>query len=522
LQCTVGHGLMPLTMVSDICDKQPWHTPNRNMMWHNVTLRKRIYLLLTALIVIAVSGGMIIAWHSVQIQRLTSGIIEENLAAFEAAEALETALVNQKGFVTYYFLDGDPDWLRKLGEYRQIFRTRLDRAQKLAQNHAQQEALAAIAQGYDTYIALKDRVINLYKAGELEKGAELHKTVRQGFFDILELCEHYKQMHSEQIHRAWQNSTREATRQRMAVVSVIAIQTLLVIGLGVLFIRQILRPVHRLLNSTFCGEPFNQSENMVLALSRNVENLLQNADQARSELEKSRENLLQAEKMATVGKLAAGMAHSIRNPFTSIKMRLFSLGRSLELAADQEEDFEVISQEIRHLDTIVQNFLEFSRPPRLVMQCISPSGIVDNAVQLLKHRLKSYGVSIDVIRRQMLPEVSADPEQLKEVLVNLIINACEAMGSSGTIVIDEQVSASGSPKRQEVIIRLSDSGPGIPESLAEKIFEPFFTTKEDGTGLGLSIASNILTEHGGTLTLQGSQTGGATFIIRLPIGGTRQ
>jgi signal transduction histidine kinase len=233
-------------------------------------------------------------------------------------------------------------------------------------------------------------------------------------------------------------------------------------------------------------------------------------------LEKSRENLLQTEKMATVGKLAAGMAHSIRNPFTSIQMRLFSLSRSLNLDSDQQEDFEVISQEIRHIDTIVQNFLEFTRPPRLTMQRVSPSVVVDNAIQLLEHRLKSYDVSVEIIRDQVLPEVSADPEQLKEVLVNLIINACEAMGNGGTIVIDEQVS--GLENGQRAHIRLSDSGPGISESRAEKIFQPFFTTKEDGTGLGLSIASNILNEHGGSITLQNPQTGGATFVISLPIG----
>jgi signal transduction histidine kinase len=488
----------------------------QSQMWHKLTLRKRIYLLLTALIVIAVTGGLIIVWHTFQIQKLTSIIIEKNIAAFKIAQDLETALLNQKGFVTYYLLDKDPDWLRRFGEYRQIFNTQLARAQKLAQNKAQQETIAEIVHGYAAYISLKDRVINLYKAGEFEKGAQLHKSVRLRFFDIMKLCQKYKKMHSDQIHFARQTSRREATRLQFVVVAVIVIQTLLVISLGVLFIRQILIPVHRLLSTTSQGMPESKPENMVLALSRNIENLLQNADQARLELEKSRENLLQAEKMATVGKLAAGMAHSIRNPFTSVKMRLFSLSRSLNLDTDQQEDFEVISHEIRHIDTIVQNFLEFSRPPRLTMQQVSPSSIVDNAVQLLEHRLKSYGVSIELIRSRMLPDVSADPEQLKEVLVNLIINACEAMDSGGTIVIDEMVRGQG--LRKAAMIRLSDSGPGIPESLADKIFDPFFTTKEDGTGLGLSIASNILAEHGGSITLQDRQSGGATFVVNLPIG----
>ena len=132
----------------------------------------------------------------------------------------------------------------------------------------------------------------------------------------------------------------------------------------------------------------------VKALSHSVRGLIQNVDQTQSELQKSRESLLQADKMALVGKLAAGMAHSIRNPFTSVKMRLFSLNRSLKLSDTQKEDFDVISEEIRHVDTIVQNFLEFSRPPKLKIQSISPSVVVDQAIALLKHRLKSYDVEV--------------------------------------------------------------------------------------------------------------------------------
>jgi signal transduction histidine kinase len=322
-------------------------------------------------------------------------------------------------------------------------------------------------------------------------------------------------MHFKQMQLAQNDSRNATTRVQAVVIAVIVVQTLLVIGLGLIFIRQILVPVQRLFTSTSRGRPVPKQENIVVALSRSVRNLLKVADRAQAELEKSRENLLQAEKLATVGKLAAGMAHSIRNPFTSVKMRLFSLNRTLKLNTTQEEDFEVISQEIRHIDTIVQNFLEFSRPPKLVMQTVSPSTIVDNAIQLLEHRLKSYGVTIDLVRRGALPDVSADPEQLKEVLVNLIINGCEAMENGGTMIIDEQISREGG--RKDAVIRLTDSGPGISKALAEKIFHPFITTKEDGTGLGLSIASRIMAEHGGSLSLQTPQEDGATFVMRLPL-----
>ena len=201
-----------------------------------------------------------------------------------------------------------------------------------------------------------------------------------------------------------------------------------------------------------------------------------------------------------VGKLAAGTAHSIRNPLTSLKMRLFSLSRSLSLTDIQKEDFDVISEEIRHIDTILQNFLEFARPPKLIMQTVSPSIVVDMAIQLLEHRLKSYDVEVSVQRDRLLQNIEGDPEQLKEVIVNLMINACEAITKSGIITVkEEELKETGN---RYAVIKLIDNGPGIPESKMEKIFEPFFTTKEEGTGLGLSIAQRIIHEHKGRLDVR--------------------
>jgi signal transduction histidine kinase len=259
-----------------------------------------------------------------------------------------------------------------------------------------------------------------------------------------------------------------------------------------------------------------EEKNEITSLHRSVQGLLEDVDITRQELEKSREHLLQSEKLALVGKLAAGMAHSIRNPFTSVKMRLFSLSRALELTDTQKDDLTVISDEIRHIDTIVQNFLEFSRPPRLQIQQTSPSVVVDQALQLLVHRLNSYAVKITLHREVQLPKILIDPEQLKEVFVNLIVNACEAMDSGGKIIIGEKVAVMPG-MGNAAIIELSDNGPGIPEAILEKVFQPFFTTKEEGTGLGLSIASRIIEEHRGRLEVDSPEGKGTTFRILLPI-----
>ena len=485
-------------------------------MWRRISLRLRLFIVLAALVSITLAGGLVMVWYTYSIEGLFAKIIVQDLAALQTAEALETALVNQKGFVTYYFLDGNPDWLRQLGEYRQIFKERLEDTQALVKTEQELAAVEKIEREYNRYILNKDRVIEFYKSGQKEEGLKLHQEVRQYFFRLLALTEEYRDLHKQNLSQLRQQSRGQALRLRIIAGSA----SFLVIILGLIFsfvlVGQILEPIRRLAKEVDGQNSPLQSGNEVKAISRGVHGLIKDRDQTQTELEKSRENLMQAEKLAVVGKLAAGVAHSIRNPLTSVKMRLFSLGRALPLSTTQKEDFNVISEEIRNIDTIVQNFLEFSRPPKLRKQKISPSDVVDLVLQLLQHRLESYEVKVDLIREDRLPPVQTDPEQLKEVLVNIIVNACEAMGNGGKITIEEETGYVDALDRG-VSIRVTDNGPGVPEEIRDRIFDPFFTDKDEGSGLGLSIAARIIEEHGGKLNLVSTEGQGACFVIHLPI-----
>ena len=486
-------------------------------MWQKMRLRSRIYVILTSLVLITMAGGIVTVWYTYRMEHLLTAVTEKNIAAFKTAEALEIALVNQKGFVSYYFMEGDPEWLRKLGEFRQIFKERLTSALNMAESEREREALYWIKIEYARYIGIKDRVISYYQEGNREEGTVLHRQVREIFFTVLDFCHKYKEIHEERILQAKSDSRSQATNLRIIAITAVFTGFLLAVLLAFVLGSQILGPVRRLtLEASNEGGDHDIAGDEVKALSHSVRDLIHNVDSTQSELQKSRESLLQADKLALVGKLAAGMAHSIRNPFTSVKMRLFSLNRSLKLSDTQKEDFDVISEEIRHVDTIVQNFLEFSRPPKLKMQSISPSIIVDQAIALLQHRLKSYDVEVRIERDQYLPEIEADPEQIKEVIVNLVVNACEAMERGGAILIQEQESMTPS-KERTAVIQVSDNGPGIQASIKEKMLQPFFTTKEEGTGLGLSIAARIIEEHHGRLDIESNEGGGATVVISLPV-----
>jgi signal transduction histidine kinase len=443
-------------------------------------------------------------------------LIDQNVASFQASAELESALLRQKGYVTYFFLDQNLDWLRKLQENHLIFLDWLERAKTSAYTPNMLVLLKEIQEAYEKYAEGRQQVISLYQQGQRQQGSELHWRIREQFVDLYNLCDRYKIIHEQRITEAKLESRFKAkliTNTALVFMPGIALLGLL---LGYVLFKQILAPIRKMVGEQERVEHPGASLNEVQALSQKVHNLRENVDLAQSQLKRSQVSLVQSEKMATVGKLAAGVAHSIRNPLTSVKMRLYSMRRHLALPPPQQEDLDVISEEIRHIDSIVRNFLEYSRPPKLKVQQVSPSVLVDLAITLLRPRLEAFNVTVTVNRKQTLPLIWADPDQLKEVLVNLMVNACEAMGKGGNITVTEAEDFLAGIGRV-VRLRLQDTGPGIPAAMQEKIFQPFFSSKEEGTGLGLSIADRIVEEHGGSIEVVSPPGQGATFTITLPL-----
>ncbi|MGC9965915.1 MAG: ATP-binding protein [Syntrophobacteraceae bacterium] len=485
-------------------------------MLKRFSLRAKIMFAIGTLVVIAMLGGSTTIWMVHLMDSAVSSVIRTKVAALNVSQELESSLAMQRGLLSYYYIDGNSEWLTQIDQHRYEFESWLKKAREFADSDRERELLNDIESKYIRYTNQREQAIELYKAGRREEGYALHKEVRNPFYAVRDLCEQFKRAQYDRV-----GSISEDIKVQVKFFDTTAILAMICalglgITLGVLLLNRVLVPIRLLaLTANRDGGVSLDEPDEVKALGKKIQGLIESVDTTRIELEQSREHLLQSEKLAQTGKLAAGVAHSIRNPLTSVKMRLFSLERTLSLSAAQKEDFDVISEEIRHIDTIVGNFLEFSRPPKLKIQKASPSEVVDMAVQLLRHRIESYGVSLELMRNRKLPEVDCDPEQLKEVLVNLIVNACEAMGDGGHILITEEEGAS-EPMGRVVVIRVSDSGPGIAEAIRDKIFEPFYTTKQEGTGLGLSIAARIIEEHKGCLSVKGRPHKGTTFTITLP------
>jgi len=481
----------------------------------HISLRARIIVLLVSLIFTTIGGGLATIWYADTIGSLFTSVIDRDILSFQIAEEMETALVMQKGYTTYFFQDDNPEWLKQLGHHQKVFEEKLEKAREYARMETAWGLLSKIESEYLQYKSARGEVVRLYQSGKKESGIRLHRRIRPQFLSIVNLCEQYKEIQKKSIARARKDAQVRTRYIRTAALIAIQVAAMMGILLAYILLKQILEPIRRLTMATGPDDSQTPISNEVRVLSNRVHSLIEDVDQTQNKLARSQEHLVQSEKWALTGKLAAGVAHSIRNPLTSVKIRLFSMGRILDLSPAQKEDLEVISEEIRHIESIVRSFLEFSRPPKLTMQKVSPSEVVDTSLRLLRHRLESNGVQIELIREKPLAEIWADPDQLKEVLVNLLVNACEVMVKGGKIRILEQEEGRGSLGRF-VTITVSDNGPGIPESIQENIFQPFFSTKEEGTGLGLSIASRIVEKHGGSISLHSQEGEGTTFVITLP------
>jgi signal transduction histidine kinase len=485
------------------------------IMVEQFSLRAKVFLLLGCLSTVALTSVLLTTWMNYRTGLAITSQLHNQLAALDVARDMETSLAMLSVSFDKYLVDGQSSSLKGLEEQRRKFGSLLKQARETSSVGDVRGVLNEIESKHVRYSYMQDRLIELRKVGQGGLETMGDQELNSHLLAMLELCEQYKRMNEQGLFQVRAEVESQHKTVNLLTLAAVPLIVMLSLALFYLITRHVLDPIRELALLTHPKDRPERVSDEVKALSHHVHSLIEDVDQTQSQLQISREHLLQSGKLAMVGKLAAGVAHSVRNPLTSVKMRMFSLGRSLKLSADQKEDFDVISDEIRHIDNILQNFLEFSRPPKLKMQKISPSDVVDGAIQLLRHRIESYGVTVELYRKRKLPEIEGDPEQLKEVVANLMINACEAMTDGGTITVQEEAGFT-EPMGRVVAIKIGDNGPGIPESIHDQVFQPFYSTKEEGTGLGLSIAVRIIEDHQGCLNLRSRRGKGATFTITIP------
>ena len=234
-----------------------------------------------------------------------------------------------------------------------------------------------------------------------------------------------------------------------------------------------------------------------------------------AELEKTQIQLLQAEKMSSLGKLAAGVAHQLNNPLGGITLFAKLILEEYDLPDGAKEDLQRILKDAKRCRDTVKELLEFTRQTRHFMSPHDVNQALSRTLFLLENQALLHNIAIEKDLDASLPFALADIQQLNHLFMNIILNAVQAMEGKGKLMVQSCLLEDS----QRVCIKISDTGPGIPAEILPNIFEPFFTTKEEGegTGLGLSLAYNIVEKHGGTIKAESRPEEGTTFIIELPV-----
>lgn len=236
-------------------------------------------------------------------------------------------------------------------------------------------------------------------------------------------------------------------------------------------------------------------------------------------LRAAQDQLVRNEKLSSLGKLSASIAHEINNPLAGILTFAKLIVRTLQDGTPDDatrktliKNLQLVEREAERCTAIVRNLLDFARERPLAVADIDPTGVVEEALQLLANQLAIHNIRVERTS-QPVPRVEGDFGQLRQAIVNVIMNGCEAMALGGLLKIDTTLVDGG----REVEIAIGDNGPGIPPEVMKRVFDPFFTTKEKGTGLGLSVVYGIVERHGGRIDLKSEVGKGTRVAIRLPV-----
>ncbi len=347
---------------------------------------------------------------------------------------------------------------------------------------------------------------------------------------------------SEMIDQALSLIDQQVKRSYTDIFLVVGIALLFSGAVAILFPKKITRPILRLVNATKSvgsGEYSYRVENLggsseIDELISSFNKMLQNIqvthednvrllertkrfnevleekiEEATKDIKEMQNELIKTERLATIGEVAAKIAHEIKNPLSGISIAL-ELMKNKTQENDQRQKVSEILSEVARLDRIIKDMLQIAKPPELYLRVISPNKIVEKAIAVVSPKADERNIKIDKDLR-CEDSFCLDPEKIEQVLINLLLNGIDSInGAGGEITVRTEIS------KNELRIKISDSGCGIPEADREKLFQPFYSTKRNGTGLGLAISRKIIESHKGRIIVSSEVGKGSVFTLAIP------
>ena len=366
-------------------------------------------------------------------------------------------------------------------------------------------------------VAVSDSVFRLADAGHREEGYRLAQRELRG-----RLQPALTQMNREIYRRARESSVKGAYARLEEILAVenrilIAIIVLaMAVGLGASWVisRSLARPVAEL-TGAMAVVGGGDLDHPIQATSRDeIGDLARALARMTAQLRESRQQLVQAEKLASIGEMSAAVAHGLRNPLASLRAAA-QLVRRHPASPSATEHLDAIIDEVDRLDRRISHLLSFSRPAPFHPVSESVPRIIEELLPAVAQPIREQRVELEMAVPSGLPPVRVDPVQLEQVFLEIVSNALDAMPSGGRLRIGAFVSDGASPA--DVVVEVADTGGGIPAHVLPSVCEPFFTTRQEGTGLGLAIAKRYVEQNGGRLEIASRPGVGTTVRVRLPM-----
>ncbi len=450
----------------------------------------------------------------------------ESMARTRTYAELETAMFNQSEVIWRYLSGLDPDArkeFRLTGEvvdyWQQRWRAEL--------RPDEMELANGVARIQQQIVSVSDSVFALYDAGQREVAYRMaQRELKARLLPLL------TQMNREIYRRARESSVKGAYARLEEILSsegrVLLGIMLIALAAGLLvsglIARGLARPIQELtqamavvgsgdLNHPVKATSRDEIGDLARAFGRMTENLKANIAQ----LERTQAQLVQSEKLASIGEMSAAVAHGLRNPLASLRAAAQLVRRHPE-SPSAREHLDAIVGEVDRLDRRINHLLSFSRPAPFHPMPESVAHLIDEMLPTFAAPIRERGVELRVSVPPDLPPVRVDPVQLEQALVEVVSNALDAMSQGGKLSIEAHAE-NGASGPGEVTVAVNDTGGGIPAQAIASVCEPFFTTRAEGTGLGLAIAKRYIEQNGGRLEIESRVAEGTTVRVRLPAAG---
>lgn len=484
-------------------------------------------------VLLLVLGGTA-AWYMHRLQYDASQLLEVNVTKVRAAGELAIVSHELGNRLREFLITGDPANLDQAAELHGVADRWISEAESLADSPQERELVSSIRQGYDRYFQ-DFHQIDRSASPESQRAAVANLLQRLTAEQVLRPINEYRRLNQTTMDDISKRNGMIAKTLGMSLLLLGSCGAVagLVLGFGIArgVQRSIVRlqvPIHDAAGklNEVVGPIVVSSADDIQDLDTALKSMSKRVGQVVESLQESQRAALRAEQLAAVGQLAAGLAHELRNPLTSIRVLVQSAkeeGTSVVLGG---RDLEVIDEEIMRLDRSIQAFLDYARPSRPEKRPLDLAEIIEQTIRLVSGRAANQGVVIECETPQEPIRVDADAGQMRQVFLNLLLNALEAAPSDGRVQVhvrpETPAAGNGAPEKSAIdgrwlVIDVADSGTGLPPDARERIFEPFVSTKDTGTGLGLPICKRLVEEHGGTIRADNRPQGGAVFTVRLPI-----